>query len=101
MIANNAISNSVAYGGGIAVEGGGPVTLAGNTILSNLAATLTSTTPQFDVGYGGGVYVESAPVRMTGNLIQSNAANGVFAFGFGGAYGYGGGVYLSIPPHSP
>jgi hypothetical protein len=98
VIAHNAISDSVGYGGGIAVEGGGPVTLTGNTIMSNAAATITSTIPQSDVGYGGGVYVRNAPVRLTGNVVQSNAANAVSAFGFGGAFGYGGGIYII---HSP
>lgn len=98
VIANNSISDSVGYGGGIAVEGGGPVTLTGNTIMSNAAAAITSTTPQFDVGYGGGVYVSSAPVNLTGNVIQSNAANAVRAFGFGGAFGHGGGVDIVNTP---
>ena len=98
LIANNAISDSVGYGGGVAIQGGGPVTLTNNTIISNAAATITSTMPQFDVGYGGGVYVESAPVNLTGNTVMSNAANGVFAFSFGGAFGYGGGIYIVNTP---
>ncbi len=98
VIADNTISDSVGYGGGISIDGGGPVTLAGNTIMSNAAAAITSTTPQFDVGYGGGVYVSSAPVNLTGNVIQSNAANGVRAFSFGGAFGHGGGVAIVNTP---
>jgi hypothetical protein len=98
VIANNAISDSVGYGGGIAVEGGGPVTLTNNTIVGNAAATITSTTPQYDVGRGGGVYVENAPVNLTSNVIQSNAASAVSAFGFGGAFGYGGGIYVINSP---
>ncbi len=94
VIAGNSIYDSFAEGGGVAVQGGGPVRLAGNTIISNTAATITSTFPLGDQGYGGGVYVENAPVNLTGNLIQGNKASGVHAFGFGGAYGYGGGVYI-------
>jgi hypothetical protein len=98
VIAGNAISDSIGYGGGVAIEGGGPVTLTANTIISNAAATITTTFPQFDVGYGGGVYVEGAPVNLTGNIVQGNAANGVVAFSFGGAYGYGGGIYIVNTP---
>ncbi len=98
VIAGNTISDSIGYGGGVAIEGGGPVTLTGNTIISNAAAIITSTTPQFDVGYGGGVYIEGAPVNLTGNTVMSNAANGVFAFSFGGAFGYGGGIYIVNTP---
>jgi parallel beta-helix repeat protein len=95
IIASNIVTSNVGYGGGVAILGGGPVTLNGNTIQSNSAATITSTTPANDVGYGGGVYVSNAPVNLTANTIMSNTANGVFAFGFGGAFGYGGG---SMPP---
>jgi hypothetical protein len=94
VIASNSIHDSFGYGGGVAIQGGGPVYLTNNTILSNMAATITSTTPQYDQGYGGGVYVENAPINLTGNTIQGNKANGVHGFGFGGAYGYGGGVYV-------
>jgi len=92
LIAGNVVSASAGYGGGVAIEGGGPVTLNGDTILGNAAAIITSTTPQFDVGQGGGIYIENAAAQLSGNVIQSNSANAVFAFGFGGAYGYGGGV---------
>jgi len=98
IIANNIITDSTGYGGGVAILGGGPVTLTNNTIQSNTAATITSTSPLFDVSYGGGVYVSNAPVNLTGNIIQSNSANAVFASGFGGAYGYGGGVYIINSP---
>jgi hypothetical protein len=94
VFANNTISDSVAYGGGIAIESGGPVTLTNNTIANNVAATLTSTMPVNDVGYGGGVSVENAIVNLSGNLIQKNLASGIVAFGFGGSYGYGGGVFI-------
>jgi hypothetical protein len=94
LIAGNVVSASAGYGGGVAVQGGGPVTLNSNTILGNAAAIITSTTPQFDVGYGGGVYVQNAPVTLSSNVIQSNTANAVLAAGFGGAYGYGGGVAI-------
>jgi hypothetical protein len=94
VIANNTISDSVAYGGGIAIEGGGPLTLTNNTIANNIAATLTSTMPIYDVGYGGGVSIENAPVNFSGNLIQENLASGIKAVGFGGSYGYGGGVFI-------
>ncbi len=98
VIANNFISSTYGFGGGIYVDGGGPVLLTSNTILSNAAAILTDTFPQSDVGYGGGVYVWNALVNLTDNTIQSNAANAVPAFGFGGAYGYGGGIYISNSP---
>jgi hypothetical protein len=98
IIASNSISDSIGYGGGVAVDGGGPVTLAGNTIVDNIAAILTSTTPQYDKGYGGGFYAQNAQVSLTGNLIQANQANGAKALGFGGAYGYGGGVYILNSP---
>lgn len=98
VIANNAISDSVGYGGGIAVDGGGPVTLTANTIISNAAATITSTAPQYDVGHGGGVYIENAQANLTGNIVQSNAANAVSAFGFGGAFGHGGGIDIVNSP---
>ena len=98
LIANNSIYNSYADGGGVAVQGGGPVMLTNNTIISNVAATLTSTLPQNDKGYGGGVYVENAVANLTGNLVQNNKANGIYAFGFGGAYGYGGGIYIVNSP---
>jgi hypothetical protein len=94
VIANNVISDSVGYGGGIAIEGGGPLTLTQNTIIDNVAAALTSTTPIYDAGYGGGISVENARVNLTGNLIQENLASGIKAFSFGGSYGYGGGVYI-------
>ena len=98
LIAGNAVSASAGFGGGVAVLGGGPVTLTSNTILSNAAAIITSTTPLYDVGYGGGVYVSQAPVQLSGNVIQSNAANAVFAYGPGGAFGYGGGVAIVNTP---
>ncbi len=92
------VSSSLGYGGGIAVDGGGPIILVDNTIIGNAAAALTSTTPKYDVGYGGGVFADNAAVQLTGNVIQGNTANSIHAFGFGGAYGYGGGIYIS---HSP
>ena len=69
IISGNVVSSSIGYGGGISIVGGGPVTLIGNTIVGNAAAALTSTTPKYDVGYGGGLYVDNAPVELTGNLI--------------------------------
>jgi hypothetical protein len=98
LIANNTISDSVAYGGGVAVEGGGPVKMTNNTITNNFAATMTSATPQYDTGYGGGVYIENAPADLKGNFIQSNRASGISALGFGGAYGYGGGIAILNSP---
>jgi|GEM_PF-1802049 len=95
MIAGNSISATLGYGGGVAIQGGGPVRLLNNTIASNLGATLTSTTPKSNQGFGGGVYVAYAPVDLTGNLIQGNAANGVKALGIGGAFGFGGGIYIA------
>ncbi|MBI5033783.1 MAG: FG-GAP repeat protein [Chloroflexi bacterium] len=98
IIANNLITDSAGFGGGVAILGGGPVTLTNNLIQSNSAATITSTTPAFDVGYGGGVYVSGAVVNMTNNTVMSNTANGVVAFSFGGAFGYGGGIFIDSSP---
>lgn len=98
IIANNVVSNSSGYGGGIAVDGGGPVALLNNTIQANVAAGITSTSPASDVGYGGGVYVGYAEVNLAGNNIMNNLANGVFAFSFGGAFGHGGGIYVTNSP---
>ncbi len=82
LIENNFISGTYGVGGGIAVDGGGPVILNGNTILSN-AAAITGT------GYGGGVYISyNAIVYLNNNQIQSNTANL-------NRSGYGGGVYVT------
>ena len=98
VISDNTISQTLGLGGGIAVAGGGPVTLLNNTISGNVAATITTTLSTNDKSYGGGVYVTNAPVDMTGNIVQGNLANGVYARGFGGAFGYGGGIYITSSP---
>ena len=92
VIRNNMITEAVGSGGGVNVAGGGPVTLDGNTISSNVAATIEGTTK--DYSYGGGVAVSDATVTLSNNVIQGNAANGVVASGFGGGIGFGGGVYI-------
>src|SRR5207245_4447965 len=70
VIANNAINDKYGNGGGVAIDGGGPVTLTNNTIDGNSAATVAVPAPTPSpppTAYGGGVYVSGAPATMTGN----------------------------------
>lgn len=116
IIISNVVSSSIGYGGGVAVDGGGPVVLVNNMISGNAAATLAPViqannpisthvgggqpraAPIPAAGYGGGVFATNATLQLTGNVIQSNSANSVFAFGNGGGYGYGGGIYIANSP---
>jgi hypothetical protein len=66
IITSNVVTAQVGYGGGIAVEGGGPVTLTGNTIASNV---VTAT-----FGYGGGIDVQQGgPIALSGNTVNDNS----------------------------
>ncbi len=90
IIDGNAAMTTVGYGGGIAIQGGGPVTLTDNTITNNAAANQASTV-KTDFSYGGGISVQNASVTMTRNLVQRNTANSAAD----NARGFGGGVYIS------
>ena len=83
VIAHNVVSSTTGYGGGVAVDGGGPVTLTGNTILSN-SATISGSS---EVGHGGGVSLVNVTATLSSNTVQGNVAGD-------NAKGYGGGVYI-------
>lgn len=70
------------YGGGIDVNGGGPVRLQNNTIRDNGASKSSS------VAFGGGVAVRGAVVVLEDNLVQGNRAQP-------GERGLGGGLYVA------
>ncbi len=92
-IISNTISDSSGYGGGVAVVGGGPVRLSGNTLRANAAAAGPGAAPA--AGWGGGVSVQNAPVVLSGNTIRANLANAYGDLNNYTAGGEGGGVYLS------
>src|SRR5205807_8097560 len=93
VVAGDVISDAFGHGGGIAIDGGGPVLLSGNSLINNSAAIITG-----GVSYGGGVYASAVTLTLNSNVIQGNQANAAFAFSFGGAFGYGGGVYIVDTP---
>jgi len=84
LIINNAAlinnDNTMGYGGGVEVQGGGEFFMHGGEISGNEAAYRG----------GGGVYVDtSGKFTMHGGTISNNKANGT------GASGLGGGVYVN------
>ena len=83
VIAHNVISSTTGYGGGLAAEGGGPITLVGNTFLSNTATISGS----LETGRGGGISLRNAMATLSGNVIQGNIAGD-------NASGHGGGIYI-------
>ncbi len=83
IIANNIASGTIGIGGGVDIAGGGPITLTGNTILSNTAKCVF--TMGFEPSFGGGVMAQNVTVTLTGNVIQGNMASCI---------GHGGGLYV-------
>lgn len=91
IIAGNVISSTSGHGGGIDISGGGPVTISGNSIITNTAA-ITGT------GFGGGLSMYGVTATLSNNTIGNNLANGNYAIGLGGAFGTGGGIYIKNSP---
>ncbi|MBI5651773.1 MAG: FG-GAP repeat protein [Chloroflexi bacterium] len=89
IIANNVVSASVGGGGGIAIQGGGPVVLTSNLIFSNTAAGLAGAAT--DSGYGGGIWAQGVTLTLTSNTIQQNTAH---TFARGSSYLFGGGALI-------
>ena len=104
IIASNVVTAVFGYGGGISVEHGGPITLIGNTVVSNSigygmgtsdlagkAASPSSATafaPDGTAGgAGGGVSLQYVTATLSSNLIQGNIAEDRY-------FGYGGGIYV-------
>lgn len=95
IISNNVISSTSGYGGGIDANGGGPVTITNNSILTNTAAISGTAST---ASYGGGISLRSGvTASVDNNLISNNLANGAYSFNVlgGGEYGYGGGIYIN------
>jgi len=83
----NCPSNPDGCGGGIFVLNAHPL-ISNNTITNNVAAITTTGNPTVAIGYGGGLYLQSANrAVISGNLIISNAASTAY-------WGMGGGLYL-------
>lgn len=82
IITGNVVTGTIATGGGVDIQGGGPVTLTSNTIISN-----TATGPSASTGFGGGVSIQSVTATLTSNIVQGNTSHSV-------GVGSGGGVYI-------
>lgn len=90
-IQGNRAGQSAGDGGGIfaALKTGGPLLIADNYILQNVAG-------QADQGDGGGIFVwSSAPVTIERNWIELN--NALRGTASAGLYSRGGGIYFDGP----
>lgn len=98
-VSGNVIDGSTGEGGGIAVEGGGPVVFSQNTVSGNAPANQADTTTT-DVANGGGVAVRDADFSMTGDTIKGNSANNLTPdFGMvPKGRGTGGGLFVTGSP---
>jgi uncharacterized repeat protein (TIGR01451 family) len=74
-------NSSLGIGGGIYLFSYRPVTLTGNTIISNTASTAYT-------GYGGGLSIEYTEATLIGNTVAGNIASDAYD-------GYGGGIGIS------
>lgn len=78
IIANNRVQGNYAYGGGVDVTGGGPITLEGNSITGNSIMIVDQ-----NVARGGGIALLDTAVSLNGNLIGGNVITGFIGFGGG------------------